>query len=74
MRAFAQADRFVSELEARKLRPPTCSWAMRPSSASAAATPSSTFGPADLRDFSLLSSILPKPIWRKFSIAPARLR
>ena len=55
MRAFAQAERFVSELESRKTpRPPTSSSATKLFSVSASETLSSSIWfPADLRDFSL---------------------
>ena len=74
MRAFAQADRFVSEVEARKLRPAyvfvgdevffrkRCREAIL-----------KHLVPADCATSASLTSISPTPIWRKSSIAPARL-
>ena len=50
VRAFAQADRFVSDVEARKLRRVTCLWATKRSSASVAATRFGAPDPADVRE------------------------
>ena len=75
MRAFAQSDRFVSEVEAGKLRPAYVFVGDETfSSASAAARPSSStwFQPTCAISACLIL-ICPTPIWPRSSIAPERL-
>ena len=62
MRAFAQAERFVRELESRKLR-----------AAYVFAMPSSSIWSRPICATLVSSnSISPKRIWQRFSTAPAR--
>ena len=75
MRAFAQADRFVSEVRRESCARRMCSSATKSSSANAAARRfSNTWCPADLRDFSLFDFDLAETDLPRFSIARRRHR
>jgi hypothetical protein len=75
MRAFANAERFVSELESRKLRPAYVFVGDEAFFASVFAMRfCNIWFPPELRDFSISSSTLRKTTWPKFSTAPVRPR